>query len=160
MDNVLTPWVVAATILLFVAAYEIYTLEKRFRELEDRSRQILALEEDTDQIAVAGVLQRLEQQGARLDDVQSALEHVQAVLPHTIQGHGIVRYRAFANVGGDQSFSLALVDAQGNGVIISGLHGRDETRLYAKPLVNWRASHSLSSEEQQALGVARQMLES
>ncbi len=160
MDNVLTPWVVAATILLFVAAYEIYTLEKRFRELEDRSRQILALEEDTDQIAVAGVLQRLEQQGARLDDVQSALEHVQAVLPHTIQGHGIVRYRAFANVGGDQSFSLALVDAQGNGVILSGLHGRDETRLYAKPLVNWRASHSLSSEEQQSLGVARQMVES
>lgn len=160
MGNVLTPWVVAATILLFVAAYEIYTLEKRLREMEDRSRHILALEEGTDQIAVAGVLQRLEQQGARLDDVQTALEHVQAVLPHTIQGHGVVRYRAFANVGGDQSFSLALVDAQGNGVIISGLHGRDETRLYAKPLVNWRAAHSLSSEEQQSLGVARQMVES
>ena len=160
MDNALTPWVIAATILLFVAAYEIYTLEKRLRKLEDRSRQILALEEDTDQIAVASVLQKLEQQGARLDDVQSALGRVQAILPHTIQGHGIVRYRAFANVGGDQSFSLALVDAQGNGVIISGLHGRDETRLYAKPLVSWRAAHSLSSEEQQALGVARQMIES
>ncbi|MEJ5310407.1 MAG: DUF4446 family protein [Anaerolineae bacterium] len=152
-------WVIASTILLFVGIYWVYTLEKRLKTMEERYQKILALAEDTDQATIVQVLTRLDAQEKRLGQAESVLRRFGEILPHTIQGHGMVRYSAFENVGGDQSFSLALVDARGNGAMLSGLHARDDARVYAKPLTQWRSSYSLSAEEQQALGRARQMVE-
>lgn len=157
--NALIPWVIASTILLFVGAYWIYTLEKRLKALEVRYQRILALADDADQATIVQFLTRLGGYEQRMDQIEGQLQHLAGILPHTIQGHGIVRYNAFENVGGDQSFSLALVNAHGSGAMISGLHVRDDTRVYAKPLTQWRSSYSLSAEEQQALGLARQMIE-
>lgn len=157
--NALTPWVIASTILLFVGAYWIYTLENRLKTLEARYQKLLALADDADQATLVQFLSRLGEYEQRMDQMTAQLQHLERILPHTIQGHGIVRYSAFENVGGDQSFSLALVDAHGSGAMLSGLHVRDETRVYAKPLTQWRSSYSLSAEEQQALGAARQMIE-
>ncbi len=152
-------WVIASTILLFVGIYWVYTLEKRLKAMEERYQKILALAEDTDQATIVQLLTRLDAQEKRLGQAEGTLRRLGEILPHTIQGHGVVRYSAFENVGGDQSFSLALVDARGNGAMLSGLHARDDTRVYAKPLTQWRSSYSLSAEEQQALGRARQMIE-
>ncbi len=152
-------WVIASTILLFVGVYWIYTLEKRLKAMEERYQKILALAEDTDQATIVQLLTRLDAQEKRLGQAEGSLRRFSGILPHTIQGHGVVRYSAFENVGGDQSFSLALVDAGGNGAMLSGLHTRDDTRIYAKPLTQWRSSYSLSAEEQQALGRARQMID-
>jgi hypothetical protein len=159
MDGILLPWVIATTLLLFIAAYWIYTLERRQHALEERYQGLIALEEDADRDSLVLALQRLEQQEARLTELQTALSNVESVMPHVIQGYGTVRYNAFPNAGGEQSFSVALVDVKGNGVVVTALHGRD-MRVYAKPLVQWRASHSLSSEEQEALGLAREMVAS
>jgi cbb3-type cytochrome oxidase subunit 3 len=152
-------WVIASAILLFVGIYWVYMLEKRLKAMEERYQKILALAEDTDQATIVQFLTRLDGQEKRLDQAEVALRRFGDILPHTIQGHGVVRYSAFENVGGDQSFSLALVDAHGNGAMLSGLHRRDDTRVYAKPLTQWRSSYSLSAEEQQALGRARQMID-
>lgn len=159
MEGIVLPWVIAATLLLFIAAYWIYTLEKRLGKLEERYQRLLALADDADQATIARLLTRLEEQTVRLERSEATLKRHGAVLPHTIQGYGVVRYQAFSGIGGDQSFSLALVDEAGSGLMLTSLHGRDETRLYAKPLVQWRSSYSLSAEEQQALGQARQMCE-
>ena len=158
MDTVLLPWVIAATVLLFVAVYWIYNLERRHKTLEARYEHLAAIDEETDEATLIQLTQRLEVQGAQLAEVRDGLASVEAVLPNVIQGYGTVRYNAFPNAGGEQSFSVALVDVQGNGVVMTGLHGR-EMRVYAKPLVQWRASHSLSSEEQEALALAREMVE-
>ncbi len=159
MDGVLIPWTIASTILLFVGAYWIYTLEKRFNTLQDRYQRIIALAEEADQMTIAGLLNRLDNQEARLQGAEGAIARFQQVWPHIVQGYGLVRYNAFGEVGGDQSFSVALVDERGNGVMLSGLHGRDDTRVYAKQLTQWRSSHSLGAEEQQALTKARQIIQ-
>ena len=158
METVLLIWTVASTILLFLGVYWVYTLERRFNQLEERYRRVLAFADDADQATIANLLMRLDQHTSRLEQAEATLTRFRAVLPHTIQGYGLVRYRAFTDIGGDQSFSLALVDEQGNGALLSALHGRDETRVYAKALTQWRSSHSLSAEEQQALAQARQVL--
>ncbi len=157
MDSILLPWVIASTLLLFIAVYWIYGLEKRLKQMEGRYRRILTLSEGTDQLTIFDLVGKLTKLEGRVDETEGVLGYIQAVLPHTVQGYGMVRYQAFPNIGGDQSFSLALVDVSGNGVVLSGLHGR-ETRVYAKPLQQWRSSYSLSAEEQEALGQARQML--
>jgi hypothetical protein len=71
-----------------------------------------------------------------------------------LQNVGVVRYDAFEDVGGEQSFSVALTDADRNGTIISSVYSRSDVRVYAKSLVNGRASHALSVEEQRALVAA------
>jgi|GEM_PF-249396 len=157
--NGLVPWVIASTILLFLALYWIYTLEKRVKTIEERYRKILALAEEADQATIVQLLTRLDAQDKRLGKVEASLRHFGGIMPHTIQGHGVVRYAAFESVGGDQSFSLALVDGRGNGAMLSGLYTHTDTRIYAKPLTQWRSTYSLSAEEQRALGQARQMID-
>lgn len=73
-----------------------------------------------------------------------------------IQKVGLLRFNPFKDTGGDQSFILALVDAQDTGVIISGLHTRSGTRWYAKHVINGKgAEYPLSSEEERALKNAK-----
>lgn len=99
--NALVPWVIAATILLFVAAYWIYTLENRLKLLETRYQKLLALADDADQATIVQFLTRLGGYEQRMDHLEGQLHDIAAILPHTIQGHGIVRYSAFESVGGE-----------------------------------------------------------
>ncbi len=78
-----------------------------------------------------------------------------AVDPHALRHVAVVRYDAFGDMGGRLSFSAALYDDAGNGLVISSINGRSETRTYAKPLVDLRSDHTLSPEEEQAIKAAR-----
>jgi uncharacterized protein YlxW (UPF0749 family) len=69
---------------------------------------------------------------------------------------GIHRYNAFNERGNDLSFSLAITDEQGSGLVLSGIHARDETYIYAKPLDQGNSKYSLSPEEKQAINQALQ----
>ncbi|CAN5537921.1 DUF4446 family protein [soil metagenome] len=64
---------------------------------------------------------------------------------------GLVRYDAFEDVGGEQSFALALYDDEGDGVVVSSLVGRADCRVYAKPLVGGQSERALSQEERRAI---------
>ncbi|MEO7070727.1 MAG: DUF4446 family protein [Nostocoides sp.] len=77
-------------------------------------------------------------------DLSQALRHV-----------AVVRYDAFGDMGGRLSFSAALVDDGGDGVVISAIHARGESRTYAKGIVGGTSDVTLSPEEQQALAAAR-----
>jgi hypothetical protein len=74
----------------------------------------------------------------------------------SFQHLGVVRFNAFYDTGSDQSFAIALVDGRGNGVVLSSLHARDVTRVYAKPLQKWESSYQLTEEEKQAIALAYQ----
>lgn len=74
-----------------------------------------------------------------------------AVLKGAVQHVGMVRYDAFEDVGGRLSFSCALLDARGDGVVITSINGRQDTRVYAKPINGGRSSHNLSEEEVAAI---------
>lgn len=152
-------WTIASTILMFVGAWWIYTLEQRLRAMDERYKKLLSLADEADQGTILQLVSQLNEYEARFVQVEDYVMRVGAVLPHIVQGYGVVRYDAFQNITGEQSFSLALIDERGNGVVISALHARSDTRIYAKQLEAWRSEHSLSAEEQQALGQARQVLE-
>jgi hypothetical protein len=68
---------------------------------------------------------------------------------------GIVRYDAFSDVGGRLSWSVALLDDAGDGVVMTAIHGRSEARSYAKSISDWTCDQPLSPEEEQAVGSAR-----
>ena len=68
---------------------------------------------------------------------------------------GLVRYDAFADVSGAQSFALALYDEGGNGAVLNSIVGRNDCRVYCKPLVRGSSERTLSQEEQRAIREAR-----
>jgi hypothetical protein len=90
----------------------------------------------------------------RLEDLEALARQTDLASRRSLQWLGVLRFNPFDDVGGDQSFALALVDGYGNGVVISSLHMRDVTRVYAKPLKKWEAEHHLTDEEKQAIANA------
>ena len=102
---------------------------------------------------VEAAIRQLAAEAGRLDDlVQRAVQHV-----------SVVRFDAFEDMGGRLSFSAALLDANGDGMVITSINGRQDTRCYAKPVQRGTSPHNLSEEEEvairEALAGARQAVE-
>jgi len=90
-----------------------------------------------------------------LDELTARAAVLEANGRQALQQVGLVRFNPFADTGGNQSFALALLDARDDGFIISSLHTRSSTRIYARSLVGGRAEGGLSDEETQAVAMAR-----
>jgi hypothetical protein len=101
----------------------------------------------------AGQIQRLEKAVRSLHATDKRQE---ARIGSTVQRVGLLRYDAFEDVGGRLSFSCALLDDDGTGVVLTSINGRQETRVYAKPVTAGTSSYNLSTEEQESI---RQALE-
>lgn len=76
---------------------------------------------------------------------------LEAALRRSFQRVGLVRYNPFPDTGGNQSFALALLDGNADGLVVSSLHARTGTRVYAKALAKGRADGALSEEESEAV---------
>ena len=89
-----------------------------------------------------------------LDELSARAAVLEAVGRRSIQRIGLVRFNPFEDTGGNQSFALALMDARGTGFVVSSLHTRTGTRVYAKGITDGRAEGALSEEEREALRIA------
>lgn len=100
-------------------------------------------------------LQRSVEESVRAQDAAQNLElHVQtleATLKDCSRLHGLVHYDAYADVSGQQSFSLALLDGHHNGVIITALYGRNNASIFSKSVRAGTSDRALSDEENNAL---------
>lgn len=90
------------------------------------------------------LLERIEAADKRIQELERRMEKAKRHL-------GLVRFDAFEDVGGNQSFALALYDDNGDGAVINGLVGRTDCRVYCKPLVGGRSDRNLSQEERRAI---------
>jgi hypothetical protein len=105
--------------------------------LDDQSNRIARLEAAVRALAGTDRRQQI--------DIQGAVRNV-----------GLVRYDAFEDVGGRLSFSCALLDDRGTGVVMTSINGRHDTRVYAKPVSEGHSPYSLSIEEEEAIRQARE----
>lgn len=72
-----------------------------------------------------------------------------------IQKVGLIRFNPFKELGGDHSFSLAVLDGEDSGIVITSLHTRDRTRVYMKQILKGKSDTELSEEERKALAKAK-----
>ena len=86
--------------------------------------------------------------------VHKNTEHLRELLRGSVSRVGLVRYDAFADMGGQLSFSAALLDERGDGVVFTAINGRTEARSYAKPVAGGGSSYNLSPEELAAIEAA------
>jgi len=92
------------------------------------------------------------------EDVYGLRQEVAALRAETgdaLRHLALVRYDAFGDMGGHLSWSLALLDDAGHGVVLTSIHGRSDSRTYAKSITGWSCEQQLSPEEQEAIEGAR-----
>lgn len=93
------------------------------------------------------------------EDIKTLIDNmkwIEGVARNSVSKVGIVRYNPFHEIGGDQSFSIALLDYFNNGVVMSSLHGEAGTRVYAKPVTRGKSDYQLTEEESEAIKKVRE----
>lgn len=89
--------------------------------------------------------------GKQVADLRADTGTLARALDRAVQRVGLVRFDAFEDMGGHLSFSAALLDANGDGLILTTINGRTESRIYAKPVEGGASRHNLSEEEHEAI---------
>ncbi|MCF0154390.1 MAG: DUF4446 family protein [Veillonella sp.] len=147
---VIVPFLVLFTycILLHV---KLNTLAKKYKYFMNGENGI-AIERK-----LAVEVQEIREATASLKDLFERQDIIQKTQNNTIQKVGFVKYNAFENIGNDLSFALTLLDGNNNGICLSSIYGRNESRVFSKPIVHGKATVALSQEEidslNQALGM-------
>ncbi len=100
-------------------------------------------------------ISKVEQVEQENKEIQEYANNLNSNMKGCLQKIGIVRYSAFSDVGSDLSFTLAMLDAKDNGVILNGIYSADSSNIYAKPITNGTSTYALSQEEKEALEKAK-----
>jgi hypothetical protein len=130
-------------------------LARRTRRLDARLRGITRGAEGRSLEAMLDAhLEKVFETSRSLEDVAARTAILEAAQRRAFQRVGLVRYNPFEETGGNQSFALALLDAAGDGWVLSSLHARAGTRVYAKAIKAGRADAGLSAEETAAIAQA------
>ncbi|MCP6718291.1 MAG: DUF4446 family protein [Patescibacteria group bacterium] len=87
--------------------------------------------------------------------VSKELDYLKKESVFSVQKMGVVRFNPFKDLGGNQSFSIALLDGNNNGVVITSFYSREGNRMFGKPIKKGHSHHSLSEEEKKAIEIAK-----
>jgi hypothetical protein len=148
----------AAAVALFALVLAA-VLALRVRRLRAEQKAILGGKAREDLVThAAGLQDAFKALHERVEEVAARLEGRMADAEHRLDGaityRALVRYDAYGELSGHQSASLALLDAAGNGVVLSSITHRETARLYCKQVIEGRGEHLLSPEEDEAIRLA------
>ena len=144
--------VVAMAVIMFIMlcvmikqAWSLSYMKKRYRKMmngvdgDNLERLLMGHIDEVRHVVEEN--QRLDTENRRMDEL----------LNMAVTRVGMVRFRAFEDMGSDLSYAVALLDAHNNGVVLSSIFGREDSRSYAKPIEDGKSSYPMTQEEEQAL---------
>ncbi|CAM4007579.1 DUF4446 domain-containing protein [Cohnella lubricantis] len=156
-DNVWLAIVAGEGVLTIVALIWVVAITGKLSKLKKAHKRLVG---ETGVPDLEGVLLALHNKIGELEDRSEEQEQRLAKQEKrltTLKGRvGVHRFNAFADSGSDLSFSVAIVNDEQDGVVITGIHGREQTFLYAKPLDKGQSAYMLSPEEKTAISQASQ----
>ena len=135
---------IAMNIALFAL---VFSQKKRMDEFLKNGKQDIGA-------VLAEQIKKSQKQEKISKEITREITELQKIGDKSFQKIGIKRYSPFSEVGGDQSFSLCMLDSKNNGFIITSHFARDFNRIYAKPIEQGACEHSLSKEEKQTIAEA------
>ena len=133
-------------LLIINLYYNLNYMKKRYKKMmtgiddgANLERMLLGHIDETRSVAQEN--EKLKAENKRIDDL----------LKRALTRVSVVRFRAFEDMGSDLSYSVALLDTHNNGVVMSSIFGREDSRSYVKPIENGTSTYQLTAEEEQAL---------
>ncbi len=148
---------VLATVVALLALLLAWQANRRHAAMLQRFRVLWGEGPGADVASVVAQQgERLAGERHRVDQVEESLNGLREDLAQSLRHIAVVRYDAFGDMGGRMSFSVAVIDDRGDGMVLSSIHARGESRTYAKGVVAGKSDVTLTPEEQQALAAARE----
>jgi len=142
---------ISLIVLVLLIIWNVF-LHFRFLQIKRKLKAFFNGKKATD---LEGVLfeeiKRLKKAEEDIQELFNSTKLLEKMADQSIQKVSIIRFNPFKETGGDQSFAIALLDPQDNGLIISSLFTREGNRIYSKPIENGQSSYPLSKEELEAL---------
>ena len=156
MFESIQPWIGMATIVLVIALL-VYCVILHIRLGSLKKKYDFFMQGDNG----ASLERKLSVEVSEIRDAAKGLETmmteqvaIRNIQSNTMQKIGFIKYNAFENIGNDLSFALTLLDGNNNGICISSIYGRNESRIFSKPIVKGKSLVSLSQEELESLNEA------
>jgi hypothetical protein len=136
----------------FIMLVWLIVLALKIRRINTREKRVAEAGKNGDfVVSIENSLKELNDIRTRIDGLNSRHEELADKFQGAVQKVGIVRFDAFEDIGGMLSFAVALLDHNGDGVLVSTINGRQDSRSYAKPVVKGQSTFNLSIEERQAI---------
>lgn len=124
---------------------ELSYLKKRYRKL------IYSVEDGNLEQLINDHIDLIDRFSDERKSLQKELDRLDERLAKAITRVSVVRFDAFDQSGNDLSYCIAMLDSENNGIVISGIFGREEARTYVKPIVEGESTYKLTREEEKAL---------
>ncbi|MFD0590215.1 DUF4446 family protein [Paenibacillus sp. GCM10027627] len=155
----LNPFNIVAAVLMVLFIVLLIWMAVIGSRLKKLRKQYVAVMGDTGVTNVEDVVvdlkNQLQAQKEQTESLKQQLAAVQATLPHMKSKIGIHRFNAFSDGGSDLSFSIAIMNDHKDGAVFSGLHSRESTYVYAKPVEKGESPYPLTPEERKAIAEAK-----
>ena len=154
--NKFMPYIVLTLIVIIAVLFIIVCiLLKDINKLEAKYRKFMkGTSKQTLEEMILEKVESIEENKKLSEKALDECARIESEMNSCVQKVAIVRYKAFENVGSDLSFSIALLDNNNDGIILTGIYGRQESTTYAKPVDKGISRYELSQEELSVLNEA------
>ena len=144
----------ATAILLFLLFWNIY-LQRGLSKIKKRTRSFFASSEGKDlEEIIYKQIKKTNEVDYEIKKIAEDNKKIKNNLAECIQKVGVIRFNPFGDVGGNQSFVIALLDNSLSGVIIQSLYSREGVRVYSKQIKEGKSEYTLGKEEEEAIKMA------
>lgn len=145
----------AMTVMILLALIIFVNINMKLAKMNRRYRKMMqGMEGANLERLLMGHIEEVRQALGKVEQLSAACGKMEKITSDCVQKIGIVRFNAFEDTGSDLSYAIAMLDGHNNGVVLSSIFGRNESRSYAKPVVDGTSSYFLTDEEKQALELA------
>lgn len=151
--NEYTPFIILGLIgIILIQLILLIVVFRKLGKVEKKHRKMMrGIDNKNLEELITSYLDKIDEVNATSLQLIEKNNNLEEKIKSCFQKVGVVRYKAFDNVGGDLSFSIALLNEKDNGLILTGIYGRDHSTTYAKPIDKGISRYDLSEEERSAL---------
>lgn len=140
------------TLLIFISLVFFININIKLTRMNKRYRKLMTgMDGSNIERLLMGHIDEVREIARKMESMDTKLEQVDAMNQKAIHKIAMIRFNPFEGIGSDLSYAVAMLDQKNDGIVFSSLFGRDESRSYAKPIVNGQSSYPLTNEERQAL---------
>lgn len=155
-SNILFAGIGITVFVILMMIFFLVTMKMDLSDMKKRYRKMMVGSEGEDiETLLTKNTNKILRFSEELERLSSDVGRIDSILERAITRVSIVRFNAFEDTSSELSYCIALLDDNNTGVIISAINGREESRSYAKPIINGKpAQYKLTKEEEQALNDA------
>jgi Txe/YoeB family toxin of Txe-Axe toxin-antitoxin module len=146
-------WVIfGISVLLIIMFLMLIVMQIKISKMKKKHNKLMRGVKNTNlEGIIDGYYEKIEYQLQENDLLKQQIERLNEKLKFCVQKTAFMRYKAFENIGSDMSFSLALLDENNDGIIITSLYSRNESTMYGKSIEGSKSNYELSEEEKKVL---------